>query len=345
MTALVPVTEENTQLAELDGTQRAAVLMMLFGEQAAASVLRELTPGQVQDLGAAMYSVRQIHHRTIAAVVDEFLRELNEQTNIGIGAGAYVNTVLHEALGPDKAQSVLSRITRSTADHPIEIFDWMDAKAISELIMDEHPQIMALVIASIDAQLANEVLRLLPEDVQPDIIFRIATLTNVQPDALKELEQVMQRKFKANTTLRASQIGGIRSAARIMNFAKQDMEQRIMKAIRAEDKDLMENLQDNMFVFDNLVQSQDRAIQTLLREIDAEILTVALKGSDDYVKDRLLSCMSTRAAANIRDEMEAMGPIRLTAVQEAQKQVVAVARRLADAGTITLAGRGGEEMV
>lgn len=256
-----------------------------------------------------------------------------------------MDSVLHEALGPDKAQSVLSRITRATADHPIEIFDWMDAKAISELIMDEHPQIMALVIASIDAQLANEVLRLLPEDVQPDIIFRIATLTNVQPDALKELEQVMQRKFKANTTLRASQIGGIRSAARIMNFAKQDMEQRIMKAIKTEDKDLMETLQDNMFVFDNLVKSQDRAIQTLLREIDAEILTVALQGVGR-------SRRRTPAVVHVHPRRRQYprrdgghGPIRLTAVQEAQKQVVAVARRLADAGTITLAGRGGEEMV
>ncbi|MEC9199451.1 MAG: flagellar motor switch protein FliG [Pseudomonadota bacterium] len=345
MNALVPVGEENTQLAGLDGTQKAAILMMLFGETAASSVLKELNPGQVQDLGAAMYGVRRISHETIAAVVDQFLEELSQQTNLGIGAGNYVRTVLNDALGPDKAQSVLSRITPSSAEHPIEIFDWMDAKAICELIVDEHPQIMALVVASIDTQLAAEVLRLLPESTQPDVIFRIATLTNVQPDALKDLEKVMQRKFKANTTLRASQIGGIRSAARIMNFTKQDMEVRIMKAIKSEDKDLMENLQDNMFVFDNLIQSEDRALQTLLREIEPEVLTLALKGADDQLLRKLLGCMSSRAAANIEDEMEAMGPVRLTAVQEAQKQIVAVARRLADAGTITLAGRGGEEMV
>lgn len=332
-------------LESLTGTQKAAILMMLFGEQGASNVLRMMSPKEVQDLGAAMYSVRGVDHDTVNAVLDEFLNHLRSQTGVGVGANAYVRTVLTEALGSDKAQSVLSRITSSSSERPIEILDWMDANSVAELILDEHPQIMALIISSLDYQLASEVLILLPEDIQPDIVRRIASLNTVQPEALRDLEQVMQRKFKANTTLRSSQIGGIKAAARIMNFTKQDVEGRILKEIKKEDKDLMQSLQDNMFVFDNLVKSEDRALQTLLREIAPEILVMALKGADDTLQRKLFGCMSTRAAANIMDEMDALGPVRLTDVQIAQKEIVDVARRMADAGTIVLAGRGGEEMV
>jgi flagellar motor switch protein FliG len=256
-----------------------------------------------------------------------------------------VRNVLTKALGVDKAQSVLSRITPASSERPIEILDWMDARSISELILDEHPQIIALIISYLDYALAADVLTLLPQDMQPDVVRRIATLETVQPDAVRELERVMQQKFKANTTLRASQIGGVKAAAKIMNFTKTAMEQRIMKEIKKDSKDLMQSIQDNMFVFDNLIMSDDRSLQTLLRSVDSELLTLALKGADEALREKLFGCMSTRAASNIKDEMEALGPVRLTDVQEAQKQIIDVARRLSDEGTIVLAGRGGDEMV
>jgi flagellar motor switch protein FliG len=181
--------------------------------------------------------------------------------------------------------------------------------------------------------------------LQPDVVRRIATLETVQPDAIAELEQVMQRKFKANTSLRASKIGGVKAAAKIMNFTKTAMEQRILKDIRREDKDLMSSIQDNMFVFDNLIMSDDRSLQTLLRSLEQDILILALKGADEALREKLFGCMSTRAADNIKDEMEALGPVRLTEVQEAQKSIISVARKMSDDGTIVLAGRGGEEMV
>jgi flagellar motor switch protein FliG len=221
----------------------------------------------------------------------------------------------------------------------------MDARAISELIIDEHPQIVALIISYLDYGLAADVLGLLPIELQPEVVRRIATLETVQPDAVRELERVMQQKFQANTTLRASQIGGVKAAAKIMNFTKTAMEQRIMKDIKKENKDLMQSIQDNMFVFDSLVISDERSLQTLLRAIDAELLVLALKGADEVLREKLFSCMSTRAAANVKDEMEALGPVRLTEVQEAQKQIIAVARKMSDDGTIVLAGRGGDEMV
>lgn len=333
------------RLKNVTRTQKAAVLMMLFGEEAAASILRNLTPREVQHLGAAMYGVGDIDSDTLDAVVEEFLGAVRAETGIGLGAADYVKTVMTDALGDEKAQSVISRINPMDTQKPIEILDWMDARAIAELISDEHPQIMALVIACLDYALAAEVLTLLPDDVQGDLVQRIASLNTVQPEPLKDLEQVMQRKFKQSSTMRASQIGGIKAAARILNFTRTDMEQRIMRDLRKGDKDMQQSIEESMFVFDNLIKSDDRSMQTLMRSVDTELLVLALKGSDEALKEKLLACMSTRAAANIRDEMEAMGPVRLTEVQNAQKEIVAVARRMADEGTIVLAGRGGEQMV
>lgn len=331
--------------AGLTGVQKAAVLMMLFGQSAATQVLKALPPDEVKALGAAMYTVRDVGHDTVNAVLNEFLGRLRQQTEIAQDASGYVQSVLTDALGPDRAQSVLSRITPSGNTRAIEILDWVDPAAIAELISDEHPQIVALIVASLDPGRAAEVLGLLDVAMQPDIVHRIATLTTVQPEALNELEKVMQRKFSANASLRASQVGGVKAAAKIMNFTKQDMELRIMKEIRKQDRDLTESLQDSMFTFENLIKSDDRSLQTLLRQIEPDTLVLALKGAEDKLRDRLLSCMSSRAAAGILDDLEALGPMRLTLVQEAQKEIVNVARGMADAGTIMLAGRGGETMV
>ncbi|ERL46208.1 orotidine-5'-phosphate decarboxylase protein [Candidatus Micropelagos thuwalensis] len=331
--------------SQLTGTQKSAILMMLLGEEEASEILKNLGPKEVQHLGSAMYSVQGLDQDTVNKVLDEFLDIIKEQTSLGLGAGNYIRNVLMKALGEDKAQSVLSRITPSSSDRPIEILDWMDARAISELIVDEHPQIIALIISYLDFSMGADVLNLLPDDLQPEIIRRIATLETVQPDALSELEDVMQRKFKANTTLRASQVGGVKAAAKIMNFTNQNMEARIMKHIGKDDKILMQSIQESMFVFETLILSDDKSLQTLLRNVETELIVLALKGADEALRDKLFSCMSSRAAANIMDEMEALGPVRLAEVQEAQKQIIAVARRLSDEGTIVLAGRGGDDFV
>ena len=330
---------------KLSGTQKSAILMMLLGEEEASEILKNLSPREVQHLGTAMYSVQGLDQDTVNKVLDEFLAIIKEQTSLGLGAGNYIRNVLNKALGEDKAQSVLSRITPSSSDRPIEILDWMDARSISELVIDEHPQIIALVISYLDFGLGADVLMLLPDEIQSDVIGRIATLETVQPDALRELEDVMQRKFKANTTLRATQVGGVKAAARIMNFTKQDMEARIMKELAKGDKLLMQGIQEAMFVFDNLLGSDDKSLQTLMRNVDTEDLVLALKGADEPLREKLFSCMSARAAANLADEMEALGPVRLTEVQEAQKRIINIARRLSDEGSIVLAGRGGDDFV
>ncbi|MGB2462417.1 MAG: flagellar motor switch protein FliG [Candidatus Puniceispirillaceae bacterium] len=337
--------EDKDAFERLTGTQKSAILMMLIGEEEAAEILKNLSPREVQHLGSAMYSVQGLGQDLVNQVLDEFLAIIKEQTSLGLGAGNYIRNVLTKALGDDKAQSVLTRITPTSQERPIEILDWMDARSIAELVVDEHPQIIALVMSYLDAGLASDVLLSLPDELQPDVVYRVATLETVQPEALRELEDVMQRKFKSNATLRASQVGGVKAAAQIMNFTKQDTEALIMEVIGEEDRNLMQAIQESMFVFDNLLDSDDKSLQTLLRNVETEDLVLALKGADEPLRDKLFSCMSSRAAANLADEMEALGPVRLTEVQDAQKRIINIARTMSDEGTIVLAGRGGDDFV
>jgi flagellar motor switch protein FliG len=329
----------------LNGTQKCAILMMLIGEDEAAEIMGNLSPKEVQVLGAAMYSVQGLGQDTVNLVLDEFLAIIKAQTSLGISGGNYIKNVLTKSLGQDKAQSVLGKITPTDSIKAIEILDWLDARSITDLIIDEHPQIIALIISYLEPAIASDVLHFLPEKNQSDIIKRIATLQTVQPEALRELDRVMQKVFSSNASLRASKVGGVQAAAKIMNFSSQDGEARIMKDILKEDKSLMQAIQDSMFVFETLLLSDDKSLQTLLRNVENDLIILALKGADQELKDKLFGCMSQRAAANIQDEMEALGPVRLTEVQEAQKQIIAVARRMSDEGSIVLAGRGGDDYV
>ena len=337
--------DDKSTYDKLNNTQKCAILMMLLGEDEASEILRNLGPKEVQQLGKEMYNVQGLDQDTVNQVLDEFLAVIKQQTDLGMGSSNYIKNVMTKALGENKAESVLGRITPTESNKPIEILDWMDARSVAELISDEHPQIMALIISYLEPGVSADVLSLLHEDIQSDIIHRIATLETVQPDALAELERVMQLKFKTNTSLRASSVGGVKAAASIMNYTKQNMEQRVMKTLGEKNRNLAKEIQESMFTFDTLILMDDRSMQTLLRNVDQEILIIALKGTEDDLKDKIFASMSQRAAANIKDEMGVLGPIRLTEVQEAQKAVINVARTMSDEGTIVLAGRGGDDFV
>ena len=282
--------EENSDPFEaLTGTQKSAILMMLLGEEEASEIIRNLSPKEVQHLGSAMYSVQGLDQDTVNKVLDEFLEIIKQQTSLGLGSDSYIRNVLTKALGTDKAQSVLGRITPTSSNRPIEILDWMDARAIAEMVLDEHPQIISLIISYLEPSVGADVMNMLPVDLQADVIRRVATLETVQPDALRELEMVMQRKFAANTSLRASQVGGVKAAAALMNFTQQDTEQRIMKVLGKDDKDLMQAIQENMFLFENLIESDDRSLQTLLRSVETDDIVVAMKGADEALRDKLFA--------------------------------------------------------
>ena len=337
--------EEKKHQNQLTGAQKSAILMMLLGEDGAAEILKNLSPKEVQSLGKEMYSVKNVGQETVNAVLNEFLDIVKEHTGLGFGTDGYIQNVFQKALGDEKAETILSRITPTEAQKPIDLLEWMDARSIAELISTEHPQIISLVLSYLDHDLAAEALQFIPEDLQPEIITRIATLDTVQPEALYNLQEVLKRKFKENTAVKATKIGGVEAAAKIMNFSNSSTEQKVLQSMKETNSDLLTAIQDQMFVFENLSLSEERDLQVLLREVEEDILILALKGADEILREKLLSCVSKKAAANIRDEIAIMGPVKLTEVRKAQKQIVTIARELSAEGKLVLAGTGGEEMI
>jgi flagellar motor switch protein FliG len=335
------MTEELQQeLDGLTGAQRAAVLMLLLGEQQASEIIRFLNPKEVQSLGAAMVSVADLSQEAVNIVLDEFVATLKKQTSLGLGTGDYVEKVLKRALGDDKASSVLSRIMPGQGSKGLEILKWMDARSIAEMIRGEHPQVVAIILSVLEHTVAADVLNFLPADARPEIIQRIASLDTVQPSAMEELEQIMMKQFASNSSSKSSSFGGVKAAAQIMNSVKVELESSIMAGLSSIDADLMQRIQDNMFTFENLVSVDNRGIQAIMRKADPDLLMVALKGAPDFVKDKFLDNMSARARVMFVDDMESKGPLRISEVEEAQKNVMRLARKLSDAGELVLAGGG-----
>lgn len=332
--------ELRKELEKLSGSQRAAVLMLLLGEQQASEILRYLNPKEVQVLGGAMVSVAELSQEAVNFVLDDFVAMLKRQTSLGLGTGDYVEKVFKRALGEDKAASVLSRVMPGQGSKGLDILRWMDARSIADMIRNEHPQVTAIILSVLEYDVAADVLNYLPNDVRPEIIQRVASLETVQPSAMEELESIMQKQFASSSSAKSSSFGGVKAAAKIMNFVKVDLESAIMRGLGKIDADMMQRIQDNMFMFENLSGVDNRAIQTLMRNVEPDMLMTALKGAPEFVRDKFFSNMSQRARLMFIDDMEAKGPLRVTDVEEAQKNVMRIARRLSDQGELVLAGRG-----
>ncbi|MES2683674.1 MAG: flagellar motor switch protein FliG [Pseudomonadota bacterium] len=320
--------------------ERAAIFLFSLGETEAADVLRHMNAKDVQRLGTAMATLSNISRKQAEDVLDGFTMTLQTQTSVGVGADDYVRKVLVQALGQDKAGGLIDRILLGRSSKGLEALKWMETRAVAELIRNEHPQIIAIVLAYLDPEQAAEVLVNLPDRVQSDVLLRIATLDGIQPQALKELDEIMERQFSGNNNIKSSSVGGVKVAAGILNLMDSATEQKLTVAIRDADEELGQRIQDLMFVFDNLADVDDRGIQALMREVSTEVLSLALRGADPKVKDKILKNMSKRAADMLVEDMEAKGPVKLADVEAAQKDILATARRLADAGTIQLGGKG-----
>ena len=329
---------------KLSGTQRAAVLLMSLGESEAAEVLRQLSAKEVQKLGVAMATISNVTKDQVIEVVDEFVEDLQTQTAFGLGADDYVRKVLVQALGEDKAGSLIDRILLGRNTTGLDTLKWMDPRAIADLVRNEHPQIIAIVLAHLDSDQAADTLKLLAERTRTDVLLRIATLDGIPPNALNELNEIMERQFAGNQNLKASSIGGVKVAANILNFMDSGQDQVILGSITQVDADLGARIQDLMFVFDNLADLGDRELQALLREVPNDRLGLALRGADAKVKEKITRNMSQRAAQILLEDMEARGPVRLSDVEGAQKEILAIVRRLADQGVIALTASA-EEMV
>lgn len=329
------------------GIERAAILLLALGEHDAAEVMKHMGPKEVQLIGTAMAGLKKISRDQVSTVLSDFRETVETQTALGIGVDEYVRNVLMKALGPDKANTLIDRILMGGQTSGLEALKWMDPRAVAEVIRLEHPQIMSIVLSYLESDQAAQVLALFPEKVRLDVLMRIATLDGVQPSALHELNQIMEKQFSGNNTnnLRSSGVGGIKTAANILNEMDSSTESELIGKLKEADPNLAERVEELMFVFENLLDVEDRGIQALLREVSSESLIVALKGASEAVKEKIFKNMSKRAAEMMRDDLEVKGPVKLSEVEVAQKEVVAIARRMADAGEIILGGRGGEQYV
>jgi flagellar motor switch protein FliG len=330
---------------ELNGTQRAAVLLMSLGEAEAAEVLKHMSAKEVQKLGAAMATISGVTRGQLEQIIAEFTGQLEDQTSVGIGADDYVRKVLVQALGEDKASGLIDRILHGRNSRGLENLKWMDARAVAELIRNEHPQIMAIVLSYLDPDHAAEVLKFLSDRVRSDVMLRIATLDTIPANALNELNEILEKQFSGQQGSKASSVGGLKTAANILNFVDGTLEQQILGSIGEVDNELSGRIQDLMFVFDDIGEMDDRSIQSVLREVPGDRLGLALRGCDPKVREKILKNMSKRAADMLVEDMETRGPAKLSEVESAQKEMLTIVRRLADSGAIQLGGAGAEKMV
>ncbi|WP_019530406.1 flagellar motor switch protein FliG [Dasania marina] len=323
---------------------QAAILLMSLGEKEAAEVLKHLGPKEVQRIGTAMTGLENVPQSHVETVMNNFLHEARTLTGLGVGSDGYIRNMLVEALGDDKANSLVDRILLGGNTTGLDTLKWMDARAVADIIRHEHPQIQAIVVSYLDGDQAADVLSNLQDKVRLDIVMRVAALDSVQPTALQELNDILEKQFSGSAGSQTKEMGGIKVAAEIMNNLDSSIESELMDSIREVDEDLGTQIQDLMFVFDNLKGVDDRGIQALLREVSSDVLILALKGSDDELQEHIFGNMSKRAAELLRDDLEAKGPVKLSEVEGAQKEILVIARRMADAGEIVLGGSG-EEML
>ncbi|EON11860.1 MULTISPECIES: flagellar motor switch protein FliG [Pandoraea] len=332
-------------MSAAEGLQRSAILLMSLGEDEAAEVFKYLAPREVQKLGAAMASLRQVTRDQIADVLQDFVLEAEQHSALSLDSSEYIRSVLNKALGNDKAAGLIERILQGGDTSGIEGLKWMDSTAVAELIRHEHPQIIATILVHLDRDQASEVLALFTERLRNDVVLRIATLDGIQPAALRELNDVLTKLLSGSENIKRSPMGGVRTAAEILNYLGGVHEESVIEAVRNYDSDLAAKIVEEMFVFENLLDVEDRSIQVLLKEIESESLIIALKGAPVELREKFFKNMSARAAELLREDLESRGPVRVSEVETEQKKVLQVVRRLADQGAIMIGGRGDDAYV
>ncbi len=332
--------QSENSLSSLNGAQRAAVLLMVLGESEASKVLKFMDPEELEVIGTAMNEIKNVTQNHIYDVLNDFSDINQVHTPLEIGAQDYLKKILLQAIGPKKANSILSRVILGPNASGLEALKWIDPSAIADVIKDEHPQLIAILLVHLKTEQAGKVLELLDAEKKASVVIRIAKLGAVNSSALTELEELIENQFSQETNTKIKNLGGVKAAANILNNVDKETENNIVEELKKVDEQLCEEIKGKMFVFDNLLQVDDRGMQKLLREAPQDKLVIALKGASTEVANKIFKNISKRAAELLKDDLEASGPIRLSEVEEAQKEILEVALRLAEDGTIMLGGKG-----
>jgi flagellar motor switch protein FliG len=330
---------------DLAGTQRAAILLMSLGEQDAANVLKQLDAREVQKIGIAMAELKEVSREQATSVLDKFIGIADGKANMASGSTDYVRRVLTQAVGKQKTDMLLDRVSTGQAGQGIEQLKWMEAKAVAQIIGGEHPQIAAIVLSHLEPEQSAAIMPLLSDDFRTEVLMRIASLNEVPQTALTELDQLVEKQANVKPPAPLRRVGGARTVANILNAMEKDKSGEEMGKIEKSDSAMHQQIKDLLFIFDNLLDVDDRGVQALLREVGSDTLAVALRGAEPEVQEKILKNMSKRAAEILKDDMEARGPVKLADVEAAQKEIIVIAQRLAEEGTITLGGKGAGEFV
>jgi len=333
-------------MSESSGVTKGAILMLALGEEGASEVMKFLGPREVQKLGEAMTSMKSIAQEQVENVLEDFNNVADLNSSLGLDSDGYIRSVLTKALGDDKASSLLSRILGGGGDASgIESLKWMDAESVADLIHNEHPQTISTILVHLERDQACEILSCFTERLRNDVLLRIATLSGVQPTALRELNDVLTKLLSGNDVMKKQPMGGTRAAADILNFMGGDHESSAMAHLKNYDPDMAQKIMDEMFVFENVMEIEDRGIQLLLREVQSDSLIIALKGASEEMREKIFKNMSQRAAEMMREDLESKGPVRLSEVEAQQKQILQIVRRLSDEGQIVLGGKGDDSFI
>lgn len=332
-------------VGKLDGVEKAAILLLSLSEEDAAQILKHLEPKQVQKVGLAMAQMTDLNQAKISAVHRLFIEQIQNFSTIGFQSEEFIKRALTAALGEEKAANLIDQIVLGGGAKGLDSLKWMDSKQVANIIRNEHPQIQTIVLSYLEPEQSAEILSQFPEKVRLDLTMRIANLEEVQPAALQELNEIMEKQFAGQAGAQTAKMGGLKAAADILNYMDTNIEGQLMDSIREHDEEMAQQIQDLMFVFENLIDVDDRGIQTLLREVQQDVLMKALKGTDENLKEKIFKNMSKRAAELLQDDLEAMGPVRVSDVEAAQKEILSAARRLSDAGEIMLGSGGGDDFV
>ncbi|MCV2351825.1 flagellar motor switch protein FliG [Paucibacter sp. Y2R2-4] len=327
------------------GVEDAAILLMSLGEEEASEVFKHLAPKEVQKLGETIAKLKVVGREKVEQVLTRFDKVAETQSTLVSDTDEYVRQVLRKALGEDKANLLLDRILQGSDVSSIESLKWMDAASVAELLRNEHPQIIAAILAHLDFDQTSSVLRVFTERQRNEVLVRIATLDGIQPMALKDLNEVMSQVLAGGERMRKSSLGGVKTAAEIINMLGSSVEASVLDYIREADAELAQKIMDNMFTFDDLDKIDDKGIQAVLKEVQSESLVVALKGASADLREKILRNMSSRAAETLREDLESRGPVRLSEVESEQKEMLKIVRRLVDEGTIVMAGGGDDQFV
>jgi flagellar motor switch protein FliG len=325
--------------------QQAAVMLMSLSEDESAEILKHLDPREVQKIGQAMTELRDVERTQVDQSLRCVLENAERQTNLGVGSEDSIRQMIVSAFGESQGSTVADSILISSQSKGIDSLQWMEPKGIADLIRFEHPQIQALIICQLEADVAAQVLVYYDERLRLDLIMRISNQDSVQPMAMDELNSIIEQQIKKQNVTQTTPVGGVKVSADIMNLIDPEIKDQIMEAVKEQNEDLAVEIEELMFIFENILDIDDRGIQTLLREVSTDLLILALKGADQNIQDKIFNNMSKRAADLLKDDLEAKGPVKLTEVENAQKEILMTAKKMADSGEISLGGRGGEQMV